>query len=451
MKRAAFAILASGIVLIGDLAPHTSLAEPVTATAAPTTVFDAAAKRQAIAAAARLLIDNYVFPDMGVKAATLLTQNLAAGKYDSATTYANFAERLTKDLQDLTHDKHLHVMADTQPRPLAPAGPPPSMGLYQFMQADRLKGNIGYIVLNGFMLKKDSRQGADKVMALLASTDALIIDIRGNGGGDPAAVSYLVSFFFDGKAPVHVNDLLWRKPGTADYDRSVFSTEATPVSYLNKPVFLITGPGTFSGGEEFAYDMQTLRRATLVGETTGGGANPGGVEPIGPGLSMFVPSGKAENPITHTNWEGTGVHPDVGTAAAQSFAATYALASKALGHPAAADTPDAVTEACLLSPPRATPAPGSESALRKWEAGMVDGRPPYDMMSDDFATETKNDLSFLQADIGRRGTLQSLTFAEVELSGADAYDAKFTDGSKIRFTIALGVDGKIIRIWGQPY
>ncbi|ESQ82788.1 S41 family peptidase [Asticcacaulis benevestitus] len=448
----AFVSAVAVFVSVALSAPHIASAQPATITTPSSPVFDAAAKRQAIAAAGKLLTDDYIYPDIGMKAAALLTQNLNSGKYDAIATPASFADQLTKDLQSLTHDKHLRAFA-AEPMADKPSGPPPSIGLYAFMQADRLKGNIGYIVLNGFMPKSLSRQGADKVMSLLASTDALIIDMRGNGGGDPAAVSYLVSFFFDGKTPVHVNDLIWRKPGTTDYNREVFSTEPVPTSYLNKAVYLITGPNTFSGGEEFSYDMQTLKRGTLVGEVTGGGANPGGTQPIGSGLGLFVPSGRAENPITHTSWEGTGVHPDVATAPALSFSTTYSMALRALGRPvqAAADTPEAVTEAHLLVPPRSTAAPGSEAALRKWEAGMASGHPPLEMMTEDMVKETKEDLDFVQRDLSRRGALTGVTFIRVDIGGGDVYDFAFADKSTVRFTIVLAPDSKISAVLGQPY
>jgi len=452
LKRLALVGVAATGLLVGTMAPHMASAQPP---AAP--VFDAAAKRQAIATAAKLLIDDYIFPDMGAKAAALLTQNLAAGKYDADSTPDAFATQLTKDLQGLTHDKHMRVEADGPPPPDANGqipGPPPPIGLYAFIKVERLKGNIGYIKLDGFLPKRLSRHGADKAMALVASTDALIIDLRGNGGGDPAAVSYLVSFFTDPKTPVHVNDLIGRKPGTTDYDRQVYSTEPTPTSYLDKPVYLITSANTFSGGEEFSYDMQTEKRATLIGETTGGGANPGDVFPIGPGLSIFVPDGRGENPITHTNWEGTGVHPDIATPAAQSFQVTYATALRGLGRSpsmAAADTPQAVLDAQLLVAPRSIPTPGSEAILHQWEAGMASNQLDYRLFTEDGAKEAKEEVDFLHNDLTSRGALQSLTFAEVDVSGGDVYEAIFADKSSVQFTILLSPDGKIETVFGQPY
>ena len=426
--------------------PHLALAQ--TADAPP--AFDAAAKSQAIAAAVKLLTDEYVFPAVGAKAAAMLTQNLAAGKYDADATPGDFAAQMTRDVQDLTHDKHLRVDSDDATPEGVQPGPPPPLGLDGFVQADRLKGNIGYIVLNYFSPKDRSKLGADKAMGLLASTDALIIDLRNNGGGDPGAVAYLDSFFVDPKTPVHTTDLLWRKFGTTDYRREVFSTEPTPVSYLNKPVYLITSHHTFSGAEAFAYDLRNLKRATLVGEVTVGGAHPVDYQPLSPRLAMWVPIAYPDNPITHTDWEGKGVQPDMPVPAEQGFATAYDAALRALGHPAPAvvDSAEAVTEAHLLLPPRTAAAPGSEDILRRYIAGLADGNPPYDVMSDDAAGATRQNLSWMQPAMAKLGALQSLTFVAVDLMGQDVYDAKFANGSE-HFQIILGPDGKITSCFFQ--
>lgn len=423
----------------------------------------AAVKRQAIEAAAKRLSDEYIFPDKGAQAAALIRQNLAAGKYDSTTTPGDFAEQVTKDLLELTHDRHLRIMGFGPPPAPPPAkeigpsdpprSPPPSPGHVGLIRIDRLKGNIGYIQLDEFMPKGGFKRGADSAMALIASTDALIIDLRNNHGGDVAAVAYLDSFFFDGKTPVHIGDIIWRKAGTVDFDRQAFVTQPTPVSYLGKPVYLIIGPDTFSGGEAFAYDMKVEKRATLIGEATAGGANPGGFWPIGPGLMMFLPNGRVENATTHSNWEGVGVQPDEPLAADKSFAATYAAAFHALGRaaPTSADTPDAVLEAHLPLPAPPIPTPGSEAATRRWEAGMAEGQPPYDLFTEEGAAQARKEVTFLKGDLGHRGAIQTLTFAGVDPYGGDIYDLTFVDGSAIQLTIFLSLNGKIETVVGQPY
>ncbi|MGZ3304949.1 MAG: S41 family peptidase [Asticcacaulis sp.] len=459
LKKLAFMGLTATGLLTGAISPQIAVAQAALASQPPAPVFDGAAKRQIITAAAKLLTDEYIFPDKGAQAAALLVQNLTAGKYDKAATPGDFAAALTADLQGLTDDRHLRVYDWSPPKDFVPskdnahAGPPPPPGKGGFVMVDRLKGNIGYIELDELMPKGGFKHGADSAMALVASTDALIIDLRNNHGGDVASVAYLDSFFFDGKTQVHVGDIVWRKAGTTDFDRQVFLTEPTPVSYSSKPVYLITSQDTFSGGEAFAYDMQVQKRATVVGEATGGGANPGGWNPVGQGLMMFVPNGRAENPVTHTNWEGKGVQPDVAVAAGKSFPTTYSAALQALGRPvpASADTLDAVIDARLQIAQRTARLPASEAALRRWEGGMADGHPPDEIFTEDGRNEAHKQVAFLQNDLGHRGALQSLVFAEVDPNGGDVYDATFADSTSIQFTIFLAPDGKIETVIGQPY
>ncbi|HEY4079348.1 MAG TPA: S41 family peptidase [Burkholderiaceae bacterium] len=411
--------------------------------------FDATAKREIVEGVVKLMTEDYVFPEVGHRAAIVLTENLAAGSYDAIMDPGAFAHRLTEDLNTVKHDKHLRVRSDEQ-RPAQQARlAKPKRSEAGFTRVDLLAGNIGYLDLNGFVGKGMFKPVADKAMRLLAGTDALIIDLRGNGGGNPAAVSYFVSFFVDPKAPVHVNDLLRRKPGTGEYRRDVFQTEATPSSYLAKPVVIVTGPNTFSGGEEFAYDMQSLKLATLVGEITGGGANPGGLRRLPAGLSIFVPTGRPENPYTHTNWEGRGVEPEVGTAADQAFAKAYETARKAAGKtpllasaPSSPDGPDAVMERSLMTP-RSTAQAGSEAAIRRSVAEFQAGAPRYDLLSPGLAELTRTQLPQIQAEVVAAGSLQGVTFVEVGLQGEDVYDLKFSKAEWL-WSVLLDEDGKVV-------
>ena len=149
-------------------------------------------------------------------------------------------------------------------------------------------------------------------MSFVANTDALIIDVRNNGGGAPSMVAYLCSYLF-GPEPVHINDLYFRPENST---HQWWTLPHLPGKrYEGKPVYVLTSKRTFSAAEEFTYNLKTQKRATIVGETTGGGANPGGTRPVAEHFIVFVPSGRAINPITKTNWEGTGVAPDVAVAA----------------------------------------------------------------------------------------------------------------------------------------
>lgn len=165
-------------------------------------------------------------------------------------------------------------------------------------------------------------------MTLLGGTDAFILDLRQNGGGSPETVAYLCSYFFDEGDNRHLNDIYNRPKDTT---RQYWTINVPGVRYGGaKPVWVLTSSRTFSGGEECAYDFQTQKRATLVGEVTGGGANPGGSVTLGEGFIAFVPTGKAVNPITRTNWEHMGVKPDVAAPAADAQRLAHVAALKLL-------------------------------------------------------------------------------------------------------------------------
>ncbi|MEO6390627.1 MAG: S41 family peptidase, partial [Pyrinomonadaceae bacterium] len=168
--------------------------------------------------------------------------------------------------------------------------------------------------------------------AFLNHTDALIIDLRQNGGGRPDMVALLASYFFKAEPRLHLNDLAGRKEGTTEYDTRESWTLTTLAGerYLDKPVYLLTSPRTFSGAEELSYDLQTQKRAIIVGETTGGGANPGGPYRLSDHFLAFMPRGYAINPITKTNWEGVGVVPDVKVPQEDALKTAQALALKQL-------------------------------------------------------------------------------------------------------------------------
>ena len=144
-------------------------------------------------------------------------------------------------------------------------------------------------------------------------------------GGNPAMVALICSYLF-GPEPVHLNDLYWREGNKTEefWTRK----EVAGKRYLNKDVYVLTSKRTFSGAEEFSYNLKNLKRATIIGETTGGGAHPGGGFRISEHFGMFVPTGRAISPITKTNWEGTGVTPDISVPANQALLVARVMALK---------------------------------------------------------------------------------------------------------------------------
>lgn len=424
--------LVTSVAAAAQAAPPSAAALPVP--------LDAEAQRSVVETMATALVDNYVYPDIGSRAAALIRANVKAGRYEGLDKAA-FAHRLTEDLRSVAHDLHMRVTVEGAPPVQAsdPGQAASPQGMFSFERADLLEGNIGYVRIDGFLPPELFRLGADPVMEKLAGTDALIIDMRYNHGGDPAAVSYLVSFFVDPATPVHVNDLIWRKPGTLEYNREVFSTGPTPVAYLNKPVVVLTGKRTFSGGEEFSYDMQQLKRARLVGETTGGGANPGGDWPVGSGLVIFIPTGRAENPITGTSWEGTGVKPDMPATENAAFAKGYALALEATRKSGkTADTPDAVLQKRLMV--RRTDAyPNGAGMVRASVEGLARGEQPFHLFSPGLAEALKGPVPpALQKMVAELGPIEGITFMGVDALGGDEYEVRFAKGRQIWSIIVNG-------------
>jgi hypothetical protein len=288
-------------------------------------------RKAVIESLVRELQSNYVFPDVAKQLATVLANKQAKGDYASANTADSFAKALTHDLRDIGKDGHFIVGYDPDFHPPAAHTAVPSKDElaqqrqevasfgFGIQRVERLPGNVGYLEIRQFGPTEMVAAAYYSAMALLSGTDALIIDLRRNGGGDPNSVAYLLSNFFAEGDERHLNDIYTRPDNTT---RQYWTNPIVGVHYA-KPVYVLTSARTFSGGEECAYDFQTQKRATLVGETTGGGANPGEPVALGYGFAAFIPSGRAINPVTHTNWEHVGVKPDIGVAAAKAQQTAY--------------------------------------------------------------------------------------------------------------------------------
>lgn len=279
--------------------------------------------------AATLIADNYVFPDTGRQTAAMLSRNLGRGEYNGLDAQ-QLAQALSRDLREFTEDGHFG--AQWQPPRPADAEiemiPQPPSGTYGFEKIERLDGNIGYLDLRGFHRAARAAETLHAAMRLLQGSDALIFDMRRNGGGDPETVRLLCSYLFDPTETVHLNSLYFRPADrtTEFWTTAELESEAMP----DTPVFVLTSGYTFSGAEEFTYNLQTRGRATIVGETTGGGAHPVDGFDLGDGIVLRIPVGRAINPITKTNWEGTGVSPDVACPADDALDVAMELALEAV-------------------------------------------------------------------------------------------------------------------------
>jgi hypothetical protein len=287
--------------------------------------------RAVVRGAAAQLEDFYVFPQLGHRAADTVRAHADAGAYDALEGKA-LAVQLTADLGAVLHDKHVRLnYADGSTLQAAPAG---SGGAtvtrqmrYGLAGIAHLRGNVGYLDLRGFARDNpDTEHALDAAIEALASSEAIVLDLRRNGGGDPDSVARLLSHVLP--PGTHLNDFIARDGSV----QKSTSTVALPTQTIRVPMYALISEKTFSGGEECAYDLKALKRATLVGEVTGGGANPGGVHRIDEHFSIFVPDAHPRNAVTQTNWEGVGVVPDVAVPADIALNTAYAAALAAKQH-----------------------------------------------------------------------------------------------------------------------
>lgn len=253
-----------------------------------------------------------------------------------------FAKAVTADLYAVAHDKHVALFYSTTTIPTSSTGKPTpadiayikhdeAFGNYGYASALRLWGNIGYLHLYFFSGMPEARQTIDAAMALLAHTDAMIIDLRDNEGGNPNSIDYLMGYFFP--KPTQLTSIIWRQNGKTTTHRQFSAATVSGARYLGRPIYVLIDHRTISGGEQFAYDMKTLHRATLIGATTAGGANPGEDVRLSAHFMIFVPHGQARNPYTGTNWEGVGVIPDIKIAPETALLKAYVLALRAVNDP----------------------------------------------------------------------------------------------------------------------
>jgi hypothetical protein len=287
---------------------------------------------------------NYVFPDVGKKMGVAIRERQAKKEYDSITSGKQFAETLTKHLREVSKDKHLGVRLFADPLPKDfDRGPSDEQARrlresaaarnYGFKKVERLGSGVGLLELEGFMPTEELGETAGAAMTFLSNCDAVIIDLRKNGGGVPATVVFLCSYFFD--EPTHLNDIYTR---TTDSTRQYWSHPVVPGKKLiGKDVYVLTSSRTFSGAEEFAYNLQSQKRAMIIGETTGGGAHPTRGFRVTDHFGVGVPFARSINPITKTNWEGTGVKPDMAVTADQALLTAQMLALNKMADKSSAD------------------------------------------------------------------------------------------------------------------
>ncbi|MGH3179704.1 MAG: S41 family peptidase, partial [Streptosporangiaceae bacterium] len=295
--------------------------------------------REIVTTALSLLRANYVFPELAEQAATAVEARLAAGEYDHLDEIT-LTELVTRHVREVCADKHLGLRVGGGPPPGPARRPEPEepkdhetrrlamrrMGRldnFGIRQVERLDGNVGYLDVRRVAVPANAGPAIGAAMELVAGTYALIIDLRHNGGGAPEGVVFWCSYLLD-ERPTHLNDIFHADTGET---RQFWALPYVPgTRYLDRPVYVLTSGHTFSGGEDFAYTLQALGRATVVGETTGGGAHPTRGFPISAAVHIGIPFARSVNPVTGTNWQGTGVVPDVPADAERAYGVAYARA-----------------------------------------------------------------------------------------------------------------------------
>ena len=291
------------------------------------TRIDADDRAAAVNDIADMVDERYFDADRAAEIAQGLRDALAAGEFDQ---YGE-AEALAGELSSRLHefDRHFgvnyvgpeEVARRMAAREAARSGGPDE-GYERYIAAQRranfgfasveiLPGNIGYIELNQFADITEAADTASAALDFIAHTDAVIFDLRANTGGAPSMVQYLISHFLDPREQVMINTFISRQ---YDYPQQLPALSAHPSGFRpDVPLIVLVSGRTGSAGEAFPYHLQALERATIIGETTYGAGNPGGTFMTESGYGVFISTGSARNPITMSNWEGTGVTPDIET------------------------------------------------------------------------------------------------------------------------------------------
>ena len=304
------------------------------------TTLDAAERQRVLTAVIKNLKTHYVDADMAQKMAEALLMHEKNGDDAAATDGGTFANLLTKQIREVSHDRHLELAYtpdplpashfDAQGRPLAPS--PDDQAHYRktieqenctFEKTEILAPNIGYLKMNSFPDTSICKATTAVAMASLNHADAIIFDLRDNRGGEPEMVALIASYLFD--RPEY-----WYNPRKNTTANSWTRSPVPGSKLTDKPVYVLTSNRTFSGAEQFCYDLKMLKRATLVGETTGGAAHAGVFYRIDEHFGMGIPETKPINPFSETDWAETGVEPDVKVKAADALETALKLAESKL-------------------------------------------------------------------------------------------------------------------------
>ena len=414
-------------------------------TSAQTSISDSE-RDAAVTALAQVIEDEFFDAERAAQIAEDLRSASSDGAFDVIEEAEALASALTARLSE--EDRHFGVnyvgpeavAAANAPRE---SGPRPSDGdrwaplrrqNFGFASVEILPGNIGYIDLRQFAPIQPAESTARAALDFIAGTDAVIFDVRQNGGGAPSMVQYLVSHFLQPGGQTLINTFVSRD---LEYPNQMWSLPSHPAGNRpDIPLYVLTSARTGSAGEAFPYHLKALERATIIGESTYGAGNPGGTFLTEAGFTIFVSTGSARNPITSTNWEGTGVQPHIETAAGDALDTALANAYAALLDAGSVDGARLTLEWALEGlNANAEPVTLSETALARY-AGTYGIR-----------TVSVEDGQLIYSRDGRPGAaLQPLGDHRFRLEGDD--DARFIfvisgSGPADRMDLHLA-DGRVI-------
>jgi hypothetical protein len=399
---------------------------------------DATQKQAIVDEISTLLNANYIFPETAKKVEDALRAKLKNGDFDKLTVAADFARAVSAVILEVSKDRHTGfaynpAMAEDLRR-LAGQSEEEAKKVrerrleaarrdnFGFRKVERLAGNIGYLDFRMFASPDEAGATAVAAMNFLAYCDAVIVDLRQNGGGDPAQIQLISSYFF--AEPVHLNDLYFR---AADRTDNFWTLPYVPgPKSVDADLYILTSARTFSGAEEFTYNMKNLKRATIIGETTGGGAHPTDSMIVQRDYILRVPFARAINPVSKTNWEGTGVTPDIAVPAAEAYDRAYATAVEKLAAKASDPRRKAEFDWILVGLKAKTNPPQIDQKVLKTYAGVYGER----------KITLENGALFYQR-TGPKYRLIPMTQTLFALDGLDSF--------RLEFVVK---DGKVIELVG---
>jgi hypothetical protein len=263
---------------------------------------------------------SYIFPDKAKAFERLVREKETNGDYHNIISSQKLEKILNEQLSSVTNDGHL-VLSYSEHEVPTPSNDPEHIQQEEntklkmmrslnwgIEKIERFSFNIGYLELSMFADTEHAAETIAAAMTMVSNTEALIIDLRFSRGGDPDTVALLASYFLD--KPTHLSDMLDREGNVSEQMWSSNSVRGKRYGQ-QRDLYILTSQDTYSAAEDFAYTLKHLKRATIIGATTGGGAHPGDFIRLSPNFEVFIPSERAHNTITQTNWEGVGVRPDI--------------------------------------------------------------------------------------------------------------------------------------------